>query len=72
MVQSLSQVTIHFTNHMSFDDIIKALNTGASSINAKKLTVREGEWLSEIASDLESQGVCTAKELFNCCKFKRL
>ena len=51
-----------FTNHMSFDDIIKALNTGASSINAKKLTVREGEWLSEIASDLESQGVCTAKE----------
>lgn len=26
-----------FTNHMSFDDIIKALNTGASSINAKNL-----------------------------------
>ena len=51
-----------FTNHMTFDDIIKALNTGASSINAKKLTVREGEWLSEIASDLESMGVCTAKE----------
>lgn len=51
-----------FTNHMIFDDIIKALNTGASSINAKKLTVREGEWLSEIASDLESMGVCTAKE----------
>ena len=48
--------------HFKYLCIIKALNTGASSINAKKLTVREGEWLSEIASDLESQGVCTAKE----------
>lgn len=51
-----------FTNHMTFEEIINTLNTGASSIDAKKLTVKEGEWLSEIASDLEGQGICTAEE----------
>ena len=59
-----------FTNHMSFDEIVNLLNSGATDKNAKKITVKEGEWLSEIASDLESQGICTAEEFLTAANSK--
>ncbi|MGN1319458.1 MAG: endolytic transglycosylase MltG [Lachnospirales bacterium] len=50
------------TNHMSFTTITDYLNSGASSDGALRLTVKEGMWLSEIADEVESLGVCSKKE----------
>lgn len=51
-----------FTNDMMFNDLVKLLSSGAASINAKRLTVKEGMWLTEIADAVAQTGVCTKEE----------
>jgi UPF0755 protein len=50
------------TNQMSFDEIVAKLNTGAMSADSVRFTVKEGAWLSEIASQAEELGLCTRDE----------
>ena len=51
-----------FTNNMTFEDIVELLEAGATPANSKRLTVKEGQWLSEIADEVESLGICTKEE----------
>lgn len=50
------------TNNMEFEAIASILNEGGSNEGAMRLTVKEGMWLTEIAAEVSSIGICTYDE----------
>ncbi|MBQ7265695.1 MAG: endolytic transglycosylase MltG [Firmicutes bacterium] len=50
------------SNRMTFSEIAEELRKGGISPTAVKLTVKEGQWLKEIATDLSAKGLCTYDE----------
>lgn len=51
-----------FKGDMTFDEIVKMLNSGESEDKSVHITVKEGMWLKEIAQVVEDEGLCSADE----------
>ncbi len=56
-----------FNNYMSFEDVCDVLESGRVDDNQIKVTIKEGAWITEIASQLEQAGLCSSDEFMEAC-----
>ncbi len=56
-----------FTNNMTFEELSDMLKTGTFNAERIKFTIKEGQWVSEIAASLAATGFCTADEFLEAC-----
>lgn len=54
-------------DNMTFEELTAKLETGGFNDERIKFTIIEGQWLTEIANNLEKTGFCTAEEFIAEC-----